>query len=308
MDISKLKRYSLFDRKSLVQGEFPAPPPGLSPSFLSFWQALPSSLKARDLKGLVTALRDAQTKAKPIIWMMGAHAIKTGLSPWLIDAMKQGWITHLAMNGACVIHDFELALCGNTSEDVAEALADGSFGMARETGATLNQWINQAAAQDVGLGEFVGQQIACSTFVHKERSLLANAYHQKVTVSVHVALGTDIIHHHPEARGEAIGKTSLQDFHSFCEMVSRIGEGGVVINMGSAVVLPEVFLKALTVARNLCGPVKNFTTANFDMIQQYRPNENVVRRPVLEGGKGYSFTGHHELMIPLLIMGLLVGE
>lgn len=305
MDTSKLKRYSLFDRKSLVEGCSSAPPIEKPATFLSFWKALPESLKAKDLRDLVSAILTAKIKKKPIILMMGAHVIKTGLNRWLIEAMRQGFITHLALNGACIIHDFELAFCGNTSEDVAESLDDGRFGMAIETGAMLNQWIIEAAERDRGLGSFIGQQIAESDFGPKELSLLCNAFSLGVTVSVHVALGTDIIHHHPEARGEAIGKTSLTDFHTFCDIVSGLGNGGVVINLGSAVVLPEVFLKALTVARNICGPITHFTTANFDMIQHYRPNENVVRRPTLAGGKGYSFTGHHELMVPLLIMALL---
>ena len=305
MDFSKLKRTSIFDRKSLVQSQPPLSFPSVPMSFHDFWNALPPFLKAQDLKRLIERIHTAKTQNKPIVWMMGAHLIKVGLNGWLIEAMKNGFITHLALNGAGVIHDFELALCGNTSEDVAEALEDGSFGMTRETGTMLNQWINEAAEANTGFGNTVAQKIAGSDFSNKKNSLLGAAFSYKVPVSVHIAIGTDVIHHHPEARGESLGKASLSDFHLFCETVSVIGNGGVVINAGSAVILPEVFLKALTTARNLCGSITNFTTANFDMIQQYRPNENVVRRPVLGGGKGFSFTGHHEIMIPLLVTALL---
>lgn len=304
MDFHRLKRTSIFDRKSLVEAPNVAEPPQHPASFLDFWNSLPEYLKARDLKNLANAMLEARKKGKPIICMMGAHSIKVGLSRWIIEAIHQGFITALAMNGACMVHDFELALAGATSEDVAESLLDGSFGMTRETGEILNRWIVEAASRNRGLGEYIGEKIAESDFQHKELSLFAFAHRAKIPVTVHIALGTDVIHHHPEASGEALGKTSMMDFHRFCEEIAKLGEGGVVLNVGSNVILPEVFLKALTVARNLQGAIHNFTTANFDMIQHYRPNTNVVNRPTLGGGKGYAFTGHHEIMLPLLLTAL----
>ena len=304
MDFSKLKRTSLLKRKSLVRMQDFPDPPASPASFTDFWNALPRFLKADDLRILVHAIHAARAKEKPILFMMGAHSIKVGLSPWIIRAIEKKFITAMAMNGACLVHDFELAFAGNTSEDVAESLLDGSFGMTLETGVTLNQWINEAADADRGLGECVGEKLDQSDFPYKRLSILAAARRHNVPVTVHLALGTDVIHHHPEASGEALGKTSMRDFHTCCEIVAKLGEGGVVLNVGSNVILPEVFLKALTVARNLTGPIHHFTTANLDMIQHYRPNENVVRRPTLGGGKGFCLTGHHEIMLPLLFMAL----
>lgn len=307
MDFSRLKRTSIFDRKSLVEAQKVSIPPKSPTSFVDFWKSLPGYLKAVDIGNLVHAIQRARERRKAILFMMGAHSIKVGLSRWIAEAMRQGFITALSMNGACMVHDFELALAGNTSEDVAESLIDGSFGMTRETGETLNTWIVEAANSNRGLGEYIGQKIAESDFPYKELSLFAAAHTLGIPITVHLALGTDVIHHHPEASGEALGKTSMADFHRLCSLLPQLGEGGVVMNVGSNVILPEVFLKALTVARNLEGPIHNFTTANFDMIQHYRPNTNVVRRPILGGGSGYSFTGHHEIMIPLLFMALFEG-
>ncbi|MBN2325870.1 MAG: hypothetical protein JXR73_01860 [Candidatus Omnitrophica bacterium] len=304
MDFNQLKRNSIFDRKSLVESQKSSAPPQTPASFRAFWEAMPDYLKASDLHNLVRAILSAKQNSHPILYMMGAHSIKVGLSRWIIEAMKRGYISALAMNGACMIHDFELALAGNTSEDVAESLIDGSFGMTKETGEYLNRWIREAADQSRGMGEYIGQKISESDFEYKELSLFASAYERNIPLTVHVAVGTDVIHHHPESSGEALGKTSLADFHRFCETASTIGDGGVVLNIGSNVILPEVFLKALTVARNLCGPIHNFTTANFDMIQHYRPITNVVKRPTLGGGVGYTFTGHHEIMLPLLFTAL----
>ncbi len=304
MDFSQLKRTSIFDRKSLVDAQNTPNPPAVPASFQDFWNALPGYLKVKDLHRLVEALVQARRREKPIVFMMGAHAIKVGLSAWIIAAIRRKWITAMALNGAGLVHDFELALAGATSEDVAEALLDGSFGMTQETGATLNLWIQEAAEQDRGIGDYVGEKLAVSGYPHRHLSLLAAAYEARIPLTVHVALGTDVIHHHPEASGAAIGKTTLIDFHRLCEVVSRIGDGGVVMNIGSNVVLPEVFLKALTVARNLCGPIHHFTTANFDMIQHYRPTVNVIQRPTLGGGEGFAFTGHHEIMLPLFFMAL----
>jgi len=304
MDFSQLKRTSIFDRKSLVHAQDTPSPPAVPASFRDFWNALPGHLKVQDLRRLVEAVVQARKTGKPVVFMMGAHSIKVGLSAWIIEALRRKFITALALNGACIVHDFELALAGTTSEDVAESLIDGSFGMTRETGETLNLWIREAADRERGIGDYLGEKLAGSGYPHRHLSLLAAAFEARVPATVHVALGTDVIHHHPEASGAAIGKTSMIDFHRLCEVVSQIGDGGVVINAGSNVVLPEVFLKALTVARNLQGPIHQFTTANFDMIQHYRPNVNVVQRPTLGGGKGYAFTGHHEIMLPLFFMAL----
>ncbi|MEW6238327.1 MAG: hypothetical protein AB1656_23325 [Candidatus Omnitrophota bacterium] len=308
MDFSKLKRYSIFSRKSLVKARtIPSPPP--TPAyFLDFWNALPDYLKARDLKILVQAIVEAKKRNKPILLMMGAHSIKVGLNRWIVRALEKDFVTAIAMNGAGVIHDFELALAGSTSEDVAEALVDGSFGMTEETGVILNRWIGEAAAAGRGLGETIGERIAESDFAYKDLSLLAAAHRLSAPLTVHIAIGTDVIHHHPEASGEALGKTSLLDFRRLCEIVAQIGDGGVIMNVGSNVILPEVFLKALTTARNLTGPIHNFTAANFDMIQHYRPNQNVVLRPMIGGGTGLSFTGHHEIMLPLLFMALFESK
>ncbi len=308
MDFSKLKRTSLFDRKSLVEAQAVSAPPQAPASFLDFWNALPGYLKANDLRTLVHNIHTARREKKPFVYMMGAHSIKVGLSPWIIEGVKRGYITALAMNGACAVHDFELSLAGTTSEDVAESLVDGSFGMTRETGATLNTWIKEAADLDRGFGNYVGEQIAKSNAGYKHLSIFAAAFENQIPLTVHLGMGTDVIHHHPEASGAALGKTSMDDFHTFCDVVSNIGEGGVVMNVGSNVLLPEVFLKALTVARNICGPIHNFTTANFDMIQHYRPNTNVVKRPTIGGGTGLTFTGHHEIMIPLLFTALFETE
>ncbi len=304
MDFSKLKRTSLHDRKSIVRMQEPSSPPASPASFQDFWNSLPPFLKADDLKELVKAIQNARENKKPVLLMMGAHPIKVGLSPWIIQAVEQGFITAMAVNGACLVHDFELAYAGNTSEDVAEALIDGSFGMTKETGIFINETICEAANADKGIGNFFGNKIEESSFPHKQLSIFAAASRKQIPITVHIALGTDVIHHHPEASGEAIGKTSMTDFHTCCETVAGIGDGGVVLNVGSNVILPEVFLKALTVARNITGPIHNFTTANFDMIQHYRPNQNVVQRPTLGGGKGYRFTGHHEIMLPLLFTAL----
>ena len=240
MDFSKLKRTSIHERKSLVQKDSVRKPPFTPASFLDFWKALPEQLKVRELRALVDAILRARERGKPILFMMGAHSIKVGLSPWLIEAMQRGFITALALNGACLVHDFELAYAGNTSEDVAESLLDGSFGMTLETGKYLNEWIVQAAEQNQGLGTFISKQLYESGFPYVELSLLAAAWQQKVPVTVHVALGTDVIHHHPEASGAAIGQTSMIDFHSLCETVARLGDGGW-LNVGSNVILPECF-------------------------------------------------------------------
>jgi deoxyhypusine synthase len=261
-------------------------------------------LKASDFREFITQVQRARQKEKAIVFMIGAHVIKVGLSPVLIDLMENQYISVLAMHGAGAIHDVEVSYFGQTSENVAEGLADGSFGMAQETGEFINQTAKEACDKKLGFGEALGKRISQEQPPLKKFSLLARAYECNIPATVHVALGTDIIHQQPSVDGAALGEASLMDFKILTHIVSKIADGGVVINCGSSVILPEVFLKALTVARNLFGEIKNFATANFDMIQHYRPTVNVVERPTLQGGKGYQFFGHHEIMIPLLAAAL----
>jgi hypothetical protein len=237
---------------------------------------------------------------------MGAHAIKVGLNPVIIDLLDRGIINGLAMNGACIIHDAELAMAGKTSEDVASEIGAGRFGMAEETGKFLNEAISEGAEKGLGLGESVGAMLIREDFPFNRHSLLARAYELDIPATVHVAMGTDIIHFHPSADGASIGKASHHDFRIFSSLVSEL-EGGVFINLGSAVIMPEVFLKALSLVRNLGHKVKDFTTVNMDFIQHYRPMTNVVHRPTLDGGKGFSLTGHHEIMFPLLAAAVIEG-
>jgi hypothetical protein len=237
---------------------------------------------------------------------MGAHPIKVGLSPLIIDLMKRGVITGLAMNGAGVIHDVEIAMVGETSEVVEEALDDGSFGAARETAEFINAAVKQGHDKQWGLGESIGTSLGQQDFPHSDSSLCAAAHQLGIPVTVHVAFGTDVLHIHPSTDGGALGELTHRDFRIFCGLVTSL-EGGVYLNVGSAVILPEVFLKAISAARNLGYTVDNFVTVNMDLIQHYRPTQNVVRRPTARGGKGYAFTGHHELMFPLLAAAVVEG-
>ncbi len=256
-------------------------------------------IDTNEFNELVQEIIAAHKKSKQIILMMGAHVIKVGMSLLIIDLMKKGIIKHIAMNGAGPIHDFELALIGETSEYVERTIEDGTFGMIEETGSILNQAIKEGAKSNCGLGFSIGKKIDDLGLKNKEYSILWNAYRLKVPVTVHVAIGTDIIHQHPSCDGAAIGKTSYQDFKIFAESVSRL-ENGVILNIGSAVILPEVFLKALTIARNLGFKVEKFTAANFDMNNHYRPKENVVIRPTSLGGKGFTVIERHEITLPSL--------
>jgi deoxyhypusine synthase len=273
-------------------------------SLARFLDTLPDILAARTLKAVINDIVRASRAGKPVIVGMGAHPIKVGLNPILIDLMKRGVISCLAMNGAGIIHDLELALVGKTSEEVEAGIDDGSFGMARDTAELLNRAISDGAKRDIGLGQAVGELIARGTFPYKKMSLLATASRLGIPATVHVAIGTDIIHMHPSADGAAIGATSLEDFRRLTSVVAHL-EGGVYLNLGSAVLLPEVFLKAVTIARNLGHRVVNFTTVNMDFTQHYRPVTNVVRRPTQAGGHGYTLTGHHEIMFPLLAAGVI---
>lgn len=300
IDLSGLRTYSAKQRTSKVNTHLEGKPPRAGLTFKEFLDGLPSILKADDLKAVARAVVQAKKKHRPVIVMLGGHVIKTGCSPILADLAANGFIQHFASNGSAAVHDVELACCGQTSEDVAAQLEDGSFGMAADTAGLINAAAEKAAAGQQGFGESVGALLIERQSPFLERALLARAYQLGIPYTLHVALGTDIVHQHPTASGAAIGDASLRDFRILAHSVSRLGQGGVVLNLGSAVIMPEVFLKALAVARNLGHGVFDFTTANFDMIQHYRPQVNVVQRPVLNSGRGYAITGHHEIMIPLL--------
>ncbi|MFO7981235.1 MAG: hypothetical protein R6V00_10445 [Candidatus Aminicenantes bacterium] len=296
-----LNTYPLKSRKSKVNHKDFAQRFKPDQSFRNFINSLPDLLAAKDFKRFISFIQEAREKKKPIIFSMGAHVIKVGLNPLIIDLMEEGSINALAMNGAGIIHDFEVAFAGKTSEDVETQIKDGYFGMAEETGEALNEAINQGSQDDIGIGESVGRMIANSDFPYKKISLLASAYKLNIPVTVHVSLGTDITHFHPNVNGEAIGKSSLQDFFLFCSLVEQLEGGGVFINIGSAVVMPEVFLKALSYLRNRGGKLDHFYTAVFDFNSHYRPLKNIIQRPFKkEKGKGFYFIGHHEIMIPLL--------
>jgi hypothetical protein len=300
----KLKTYPLRTRPSKVTPDLFARPTRSGDPVGRLLRNLPDVLAGRDLRDLVARMALAKRRRKALLWGLGAHVIKTGLSPVLIDLMKKGWITGIALNGAGIVHDFELAFAGRTSEDVAGRIGRGRFGMARETGAILNEAVVRGDREGIGLGEAVGRMIARSDFPHRRLSLLGEAWRLGIPVTVHVAIGTDVLHVHPKASGEAIGAASLRDFRLFCGLVEKMDGGGVFLNIGSAVILPEVFLKAVSIVRNVRPRLEGLTTAVFDFQKQYRPAENVVRRPVGKTGKGYYFVGHHEIMIPLLAAAL----
>jgi len=300
LDLSKIKTYQAIDRASKVTTRLEATPPRPGMTMRQFLNGLPEVLKAEDLKAVAAAIVNAKRKGRPVVAMIGGHVIKTGCSPVLADLVANGYITHLASNGSAAVHDTELACCGHTSEDVAAHLEDGSFGMAADTADLINGAARRAVRTGEGFGEAVGAVLVEQKALYRERALLVKCYEIKVPYTLHVALGTDIVHQHPSADGAAIGEASLRDFRILARSVAGLGHGGVVLNLGSAVIMPEVFLKALALARNLGNDVCDFTTANFDMIQHYRPGVNVVRRPVAGSGHGYAITGHHEIMIPLL--------
>lgn len=305
IDITKVKTYSIKDRKNLVKIEDFAKLISEDATFKQFIESLPNILIGADLKNLIHNICQAHKHQRPILWALGAHVIKCGLSPIIIELMKKGVVSAIALNGAGIIHDFEIALTGQTSEDVSTGLLDGSFGMAFETAKFINEAIKNGAEENIGIGRAVGKMISEQKLKYQEYSILYHGFELNIPITVHVAIGTDIIHQHPNVSGEAIGKGSMIDFRIFTNQVANLGDGGVFLNIGSAVILPEVFLKALTIARNLGNKIENFTTANFDMFPHYRPMTNIVKRPTLKGGKGYSFIGHHEIMIPLLAFGIL---
>lgn len=299
LDRKKLRTYSLEHRQSKVHVGLFGRPHRPGDSVAQFLEGLPGFLGAKDLMEVARAVAMARGAGRPVLVAMGAHVIKVGLSPVVKDLLEEGWISALAMNGAGMVHDFEIAMAGHTSEDVDASLGAGDFGMAEETGRILNQMIRQGVSGGEGLGEAVGKGLVRIEAPFADQSLLVASITAGRPVTVHVALGTDVHHIHPEASGSAIGEGSYEDFLRFSERVCGL-EGGVHINLGSAVLLPEVFLKALTLARNLGHPLRDITTVNMDFLQHYRPMTNVVRRPTASGGKGYALTGHHELLVPLL--------
>ncbi|HEY7462517.1 MAG TPA: hypothetical protein VIC59_11680 [Gemmatimonadota bacterium] len=296
VDLSRLRTLPFRQRTNRVRlADFGAPletVPDLAPLLAS----LPRVLAAEDLRAVAAAVAAAARSRAGVIVMAGGHVVKTGCSPYLIDLVQRGAVSHLALNGAAAIHDLEIALFGETSENVAETLADGSFGMAEETGREFNRALS--AAGERGAGEALGHALRDAP--HRAASLLAACYAARVPVTVHVTVGAEITHQHPACDGAAVGRTSHRDFRVLAQSLTQLRESGVVLNLGSAVVLPEVFVKALSVARNLGYPVRGFTAVDCDMIRHYRPAMNVVGRPVLQGGRGISLTGHHEILIPLL--------
>ncbi|MCC6543477.1 MAG: hypothetical protein IT392_03115 [Nitrospirae bacterium] len=301
----KLKTYSLKSRKSKVNISDFAKPSQAGKSFNDFLTSLPNILAVRDLKEIASLIASACNNKKIVIAAMGAHVIKVGLSPLIIGLMEKGIIHAVALNGACIVHDFEIAFAGMTSEDVDAELSNGTFGMAKETGRYLNNAITYGARKGWGIGRSTGEMINNSDYPYKHLSILAAGARLGIPVTVHVAMGTDIIHLHPQMDGNATGEGSLRDFLLYAGVVSRL-EGGVYLNIGSAVILPEIFLKAVTLVRNLGHMVQNFTTVNMDFIQHYRPVTNVVRRPTRNGtGRGFTLTGHHEIMVPLLAAAIL---
>ncbi len=305
--VPRLDDYSLDSRPSKVSHDDFARP--LSErSIAGLIRSFPRILAARELLDLADRLLQARRKKRARIWGFGGHVIKVGLAPILIDLMEKGFVTALATNGSGLIHDFEIGWCGHTSEDVEPQLAGGGFGMARETGEHLNRAIAQGAAQGQGIGEAAGRLMDESPLRHPDKSLFLQAYRQGIPCTVHVALGTDTIHFHPQASASALGEGSMTDFRILTRQVQELDQGGVFVHMGSAVILPEVFLKAVSLVRNSGRNLKDFTTANLDFIQHYRPTQNVVRRPVATGGKGIALTGHHEILLPLLAAVLLEKE
>lgn len=306
IDLGNVKTYPLASRTSKVNlGDF-GKPVGSGASLGEFLSSLPNVLAVQSLRQIVERVRRARELKKPIIWGLGGHVIKTGLAPVIIDLMKHGFVSAIAANGSVVVHDAEIAMIGSTSEDVDATLADGVFGGADETGKLLNGAARDGVQDQIGLGEAVGRSLTAMKPKHQDYSLLCAAYDAKIPFTVHLTIGGDITHFHPSADGASLGATTQTDFRLLAEIVRRMDGGGVYLNVGSAVVLPEVFLKCVTLVRNLGHPLSDITTANFDFIQSYRPQTNVVRRPTEKGaGAGFSVTGHHELTIPLLAAMLL---
>ena len=302
-DLSAVRTVPIARRPNKVRAEeFAAPPRDGSRSFADFLASLPDVLVARDFRRVVESIATAKRRGRGVVVMLGGHVVKTGLARLLIDLVERGIVTHIAMNGSAAIHDYEVARFGGTSEDVAAGLRDGTFGMAEETGRGLNDAFTAGMREGRGMGEAIALALAeTPALAHPELSVILAAHRLGIPATVHAALGAEIIHQHPAANGAAIGDTSHRDFRRLAASLTSLHDGGVVLNVGSAVIMPEVFLKALTIARNLNdGRPTDFTTCDLDMQRHYRPRMNVVQRPTLAGGAGYEITGHHELMVPLL--------
>ena len=305
VDLTRVRTIPLRTRANKVSADRFARPPQKGQSAAEFLAGLPAILAGDDFRAVVDAVTAARRAGRPVLAALGAHVIKCGLNPILIDLMRRGVLTGIAMNGACAIHDVELALIGETSEDVAAGLKTGAFGMVQETGEFMHRAINRVLdRRDLGMGTLLGDAVIGAGAPNRNYSLLAAAHELGLPATVHVAIGTDIIHMHPSADGAALGLATFNDFRLFCGAVKGL-TGGVFLNMGSAVIMPEVFLKAFTVAQNLGADLRGFTTVNLDMTAHYRPGENVVRRPALVGGRGITLLGRHELMIPLLAQAVV---
>ena len=306
LSLSSVSTYPLASRPSKVSLDDFAQPISEDSSLRDFLASLPNILAVQNLRELAARIRRARASQKPIIWGIGGHVIKTGLAPIIIDLMNRGFVTVIAANGSVLIHDAEIAMIGSTSEDVDATLGEGIFGGANETGKLLNQAAREGANSGIGLGEATGRSLKALEPKYSQQSLLCAAYYARIPFTAHITIGGDICHFHPEADGASIGATTHTDFRLLAELVRRMNGGGVYLNIGSAVTLPEVFLKAVTLVRNLGNELTDITTANFDFIQSYRPLTNVVRRPTADGaGRGFSITGHHELTLPLLAAELI---
>ncbi|MGI9034960.1 MAG: hypothetical protein ACR2GD_02860 [Pyrinomonadaceae bacterium] len=309
INLEKINTYELASRPSKVTTANFAAPVTENDSLKSFLEKLPDILAVKSLREIAAQIRRAKSLEKPIVFGIGGHIVKTGLAPVLIDLMKRGFLTAIAANGSVLVHDCEIALVGFTSEDVDASLGKGDFGAARETGEILNTAAKNGQQDRIGLGEAMGREVSRLNPAKPEVSLLYQTYQRKIPFTAHLAIGADIGHFHPNSDGAALGETSHTDFKLFCSLVREMNGGGAYLKLGSAVILPEIFLKAVTVVRNLRFPLEDFTTANFDFIQSYRPNTNVVRRPVANGaGRGFSLTGHHEILVPLLAAQIICGQ
>ena len=309
IDLSKIETYDLASRPSKVTVKDFASPIDATDSLAGFLDRLPNILAVQSLRAVAARIRRARVLGKPIIWGIGGHVVKTGVSPLIIDLMDRGYVTAIAANGSVLVHDAEIALVGFTSEDVDATLGKGDFGAARETGELLNAAAKSGAQDKIGLGEAMGREVAAFDPPYAAHSLLCQAYARKVPFTAHLTIGADIGHFHPSCDGAALGATSHTDFRLFCSIVKEMNGGGVYLNYGSAVVMPEIFLKAVTVVRNLGHDLSDLTTANFDFVQRYRPMTNVVHRPTANGaGQGFSVTGHHELTLPLLAAEIVCGK
>jgi hypothetical protein len=306
-DLSRVKTVPVASRSNKVDRTLLAAPPGPHPSFTTFLESLPDVLAVRDLRAVIAGVSEAARSRRGVVLLLGGHVIKVGLGPLVNAWLARGIVTHLALNGAAAIHDFELAAFGGTSEDVESGLADGSFGMAEETGAEMNAAIAAAARAGQGMGEGLALGLSKrKDLPGADASVLLGALRHQIPITVHPTIGAEIIHQHPSADGSALGATGHRDFRRLAGSLPQLDRGGAVLNWGSAVVLPEVFLKALTIARNLHdGRPTHFLAADFDMQRHYRPRVNVVQRPTRGGGSGYLLTGHHEVMIPLVVWGVL---